>query len=379
MISNAFQRADQARAHSYGGLTISGLGFGSGELKRHRRLSVAVRRQPAFPRLAVLAAVTLAGLALASAGGSVSAFDDTRSGPGGPAAGGAAVGLPCPTAFVIDFAGLPAGTVLGEQYSGLGVHISAVANGEGFPDVAIGFDSNSTDESLDSDLRVGIGNIALLADNLTDVKPPPSGDGLVDRPDENIFGGKQIYAFDEPVHIGSFLFIDKDHGTPDKAIAYDASNNAIAEAPIPLAGNGSVQPINVDADNVSRLEIVYRDSGALTGIEVGCSAPPTPSPTPLATSSPPSPSPSATPDPTPTATAVVILPETATPAPTLTVTATPTPTPTALDVVSLPTAGGRLGLVKDRPIAVGLVGAVFLLVAAELLVLRSGRSGRKSR
>jgi hypothetical protein len=276
---------------------------------------------------------------------------------------------------VIDFAGLPAGTVLGEQYSGLGVHISSVANGAGSPNAAIVFDSNAP-PTHDPDLAVTVGNIAILAKDLDDVKPPPSGDGLVDNPDENNSGGKQVYAFDDPVHIGSFLFIDKDHGTPDSAVAYDASNNVITEAPIPLAGNGSVQTINVDADNVGRLEIVYRDSGALTGIEVGCSAPPTPSPTPLATSSP---TPPATPGPTPTATAVLILPVTATPDPTPNVTASPTPTPTALDVASLPTAGGRLGFVRDRPIAVGLVGAVFLLLAAELLVLRSDRRGRKAR
>ena len=70
---------------------------------------------------------------------------------------------------------------------------------------------------------MSVGNIAILAKDLDDVEPPPSGDGLVDNPDENNFGGKQIYAFDEPVHIGSFLFIDKDHGTPDRAVAYDAS------------------------------------------------------------------------------------------------------------------------------------------------------------
>jgi len=149
----------------------------------------------------------------------------------------------------------------------------------------------------------------------------------------------------------------------------------ITEAPIPLAGDGSVQTINVDADNVSRLEIVYRDSGALTGIQVGCSATPPPSPSPSATPSPtPSPTPSATPGPTPTATSVTIQPGTATPPPTPTATASPTPT--ALTVVSLPTAGGRLGIVKDRPIEVALGGAVFLLLAAECALLRSQRRGR---
>src|SRR5207244_1751416 len=81
-----------------------------------------------------------------------------------------------------------------------------------------------------------LGNIAILPVNLTD----SNHDGLVDDPDENNYGGKQVYAFDEPVHIGSFLFIDKDHGTPDKAIAYDVGGNVLTTALIPVAGNGSV-------------------------------------------------------------------------------------------------------------------------------------------
>jgi hypothetical protein len=108
---------------------------------------------------------------------------------------------------------------------------------------------------------VDVGNIAILAANLDDDLPPPSGDGLVDDPDENNFGGKQVYTFDQSVHIGSFLFIDKDHGTPDKAIAYDGSNNVITQVPIPLAGNGSVQTINVNALTTSaawRSSIVIR-------------------------------------------------------------------------------------------------------------------------
>ena len=120
----------------------------------------------------------------------------------------------------------------------------------------------------------------------------------MDDPDENDFGGKQIYAFDQPVHVGSFLFIDKDHGTPDKVWAFDGSDALIKEVPIPLAGDGSVQTITVNADGVRRLEIIYVDSAGLTGIEFGCQATPTPRPSPSPTLVP-TPSPS----PTPTATA----------------------------------------------------------------------------
>jgi hypothetical protein len=183
----------------------------------------------------------------------------------------------CAPGFVLDFSGLPAGTILGEQYASYGVHISVVANGD-HPPAAIVFDSNSSG-SNDPDLEVDIGNISILARDLKD----ENGDGLADFPDENNSGGAQIFTFDQPVHVESFVFIDKDHGVPDKAIAYDASNHEIKTVPIPVGANGSVQTIAVDADNVRRLEIVYRDSGGLTGIVINCPAAtptPTPSPTP---------------------------------------------------------------------------------------------------
>ena len=179
----------------------------------------------------------------------------TSTGPGEVAAG--APGQ-CTSDFVIDFAGLPHGTILGEQYADRGVHITAV--GTNGPDAAIVFDSNRP-PTHDPDLAVDVGNIAILARNLNG----SGSDGIVNDPDENNFGGNQIYSFDQPVSIGSFLFIDKDHGTPDKAIAYDASNDVIKQVLIPVSTNGSVQEINVAADNVSRLEIVYRDSGGSQG------------------------------------------------------------------------------------------------------------------
>jgi len=290
---------------------------------------------------------------------------------------------PCPTqGFVLDFSTLPPGTILGEQFASLGVHISGIANRD-FPDAVVLFDSNAP-PTHDPDLFVHLGNIALLPLNLTD----GNHDGLVDDPDENNYGGKQIYTFDQPVHIGSFLFIDKDHGTPDHAFAYDAGGNLIKTALIPVAGNGSVQEIEVNADNVSKLVIDYRDSAALTQIEVNCVPGPTgtptatptgpaetPTATPTATATPseetetptgpaetptptktgaetPTPTPTETPTPTPTETetpagetATPTVPaETPTPTPTPTETGaetpTPTPTPTATEVSATPTETG---------------------------------------
>ena len=245
---------------------------------------------------------------------------------------------PCPTqGFVLDFSTLPPGTILGEQFASLGVHISGIANRD-FPDAVVLFDSNAP-PTHDPDLFVHLGNIALLPLNLTD----GNHDGLVDDPDENNYGGKQIYTFDQPVHIGSFLFIDKDHGTPDHAFAYDAGGNLIKTALIPVAGNGSVQEIEVNADNVSKLVIDYRDSAALTQIEVNCV--PGPTGTPTATPTGPAETPTATPTATATPSEETETPtgpaETPTPTPTETgaetPTPTPTPTPTATEVTATPT------------------------------------------
>lgn len=265
----------------------------------------------------------------------------------------------CESGLRIDFAGVPAGTVLGEQYASLGVHISAVANGD-FPDAAIVFDSNGSG-SHDPDLEVAAGNIAILAKDLKD----ENGDGLVDDPDENNYGGKQIYTFDQPVHIGAFLFIDKDHGTPDRAIAYGPSDNVIKQVPILLAGNASVQTINVDADNVGRLEIVYRDSGGLTGIQVEC--PPAPSQTPG-----PSPIPSRAPTvaPTPTPPPRAASSVSATPMP-------PRPTAVALAAVALPQTSGGSGGSSRLAGAILTVGGLVLLAGTALGIALRRRQRRR--
>ena len=201
----------------------------------------------------------------------------------------------CPSSFVIDFAGLPAGTILGEQYAGFGVHISGVANGGSqFPDKMIVFDTNAP-PTHDPDLAVDIGNIAIFPTDLID----SNGDTLVDDPDENNFGGRATFTFDQAVTIGSFIFVDKDQASSAFGIAYDAVGAVLAQVSIPQSSNASVQSIDVNAQGVRRFEIVYSESGAFTGIEVSCPATPTPTP-PVTTSTPTPTAPAATATPTAT-------------------------------------------------------------------------------
>ncbi|HEV8574302.1 MAG TPA: hypothetical protein VGR43_06285 [Dehalococcoidia bacterium] len=242
--------------------------------------------------------------------------------------------LPCSRGLLLDFAGISPGAVIDEQYASSGIHISGQAYNNG-PNAVIVFDSNAP-PTHDEDLAVDLGNIAILAKNLND----QNADGLVDDPDENNSGGKQIYSFDKPVAIGSFLFIDQDHNAPEKTIAYDSGGNEIKRVLIPVAGDGSVQTVHVDAANVSRLVIDYRESAALTQIEV-CFQDPTPTPPSVAIS-------------------------TATPPP------SPSPTPTALEIVSLPSTGGDDGSSSSYfGLAVLITGAMSL-VAASLVAIRFG-------
>jgi hypothetical protein len=223
----------------------------------------APRHLPNYPRLAWLWGIGLSVVAIMAAG--LFAVSPTED----------AVAAECPAQFTLDFNGLPAGTILGEQYADFGVHISAVANGD-HPDALIVFDTDAP-PTHDPDLAVDIGNIAVLAENVDD----ENGDGLVDDPDENNFGGRVTFTFDQDVSIGSFVFVDHDHQPSDYAAAYDASGNLITKVLIPVAGGGSVQRIDVNEDGVRRFELVYRDSAGFTGIEVECRQPggaPTPTP-----------------------------------------------------------------------------------------------------
>ena len=251
----------------------------------------------------------------------------------GPASRDAAAQTQCP--FTIDFAGLPHGTILAEQYAAQGVHISAVGNAGG-PDALIVFDTNNTEQTHDPDLHINIGNIALMALNTTDVvhaDGTAGPDSLVDDPDENNDGGTATFTFDHDVTVGSIKWIDKDHVKDNFVIAYNAAGDVIVSVPVPLGANSSVQTIAINADGVRRLVFDYQESGGFTGIEVDCeqstptptapAATPTPTAAPTAT-----PAPTDTPAPTPSPTVAA-----GTPAP------SPSPSPTVAAAVAPPQGG----------------------------------------
>jgi hypothetical protein len=162
--------------------------------------------------------------------------------------------------------------------------MSAIAY-DGRPNKLVLFDSHRSG-TPDPDLEVDFGNLAIIPENVRDA----NHNGLVDSPNDSSRGGKQIYRFDNPVTIVSFVFVDKDNGAPGTAKAFDSDGDVIRTVSITNGGESSIQTFFLNANNVSKLQIDYHDSGAVTDIVIGCPGNATPTP---------SPSPSPTPSPTP--------------------------------------------------------------------------------
>src|SRR3990172_133685 len=78
--------------------------------------------------------------------------------------------------IVLNFAGLPHGTILGEQFASAGIHISGDAIQASQPDALVLFDSNTPHRPHTGDIEVGIDNLAVIPNTVVD----GNGDGLVD-------------------------------------------------------------------------------------------------------------------------------------------------------------------------------------------------------
>src|SRR4029450_7845076 len=118
----------------------------------------------------LLAAVVLASLlTLILTFGPPKAFalSETGAGKAAPVWASHPAGVDCATGCILDFGGLPAGTILAEQYASLGVHISGDTNRVDLPDTVVVFDSDASG-SNDPDLEVGVGNIGMCGTKVRD-------------------------------------------------------------------------------------------------------------------------------------------------------------------------------------------------------------------
>ena len=149
-----------------------------------------------------------------------------------------------------------------------GVTLSVAIKSHAIP-TAIIFDSYSG-QSRDSDLQhpftpsddQSIGNLAIIPDNLN----PPSDSGK---------GGTQIYTFEAPRDIISFVWIDQDTDEMVSAIAYDGpdgTGDIIEQVDFMGLGDNTQQTITMNsAFGAKSLVFDYDSSGAVTNIELECS------------------------------------------------------------------------------------------------------------
>jgi len=167
---------------------------------------------------------------------------------------------PCDGEELISFDGFPHGTVLAEQYATVGVHVSAEALNRR-RDAVVVFDSGSVG-TLDLDLEIGIGNLAIIPEDVHD----EDGDGLVDSPSDSYSGGTQVYTFDQDRKVLYVVVVDMDTQALQEIKTFDATGAEIATVLIPADGGGSVQTIEVGAQGVRQLKITYWASGAIAEI-----------------------------------------------------------------------------------------------------------------
>jgi hypothetical protein len=197
----------------------------------------------------------------------------------------------------MDFTKLPHGSreiAIDTALAPFGISVSAVANSGGQNEVII-FDgdtpggSTDTNAQPDPDLRAdgnqGDANLLdgicpncagkhmlIIAENLVDTKTPI---GLIDTPDDSANGGTISIHMSKPYYLKSFVLVDHENDPTATAKAYadDAKTILIKSVVLPITGDGKVATVVMDAANVKRLDITYKDSGGITNIDLRCAPP----------------------------------------------------------------------------------------------------------
>ncbi|MDX1547322.1 MAG: T9SS type A sorting domain-containing protein [Rhodothermales bacterium] len=209
-------------------------------------------------------------------------FDDDEIVPYGgftfrpPAAPAPLTAAACPPAL-IDFEGLPAGTVFKSTIAGddtnlqhvAGVHIYAFAGDTGGnPRRAMIFDT-ANPTGGDTDLQTpgtGTGNTTPRGNVLI-----ISEDNDESDPDDNASGGYLVFYYDKEVTVESVGLLDIDGGETGTITVYDSGGNQIGGAlgATPL-GNNSYEEVTVNRNGVRWLAVQFSGSGAVAEVNTAC-------------------------------------------------------------------------------------------------------------
>jgi hypothetical protein len=161
---------------------------------------------------------------------------------------------------------LKPGLTIADQWSDIGIHISAKNNTKGHPDKAILFNSTSPTGD-DPDLvtpgyglmnHEAFGNLLIIPEDDVDL----NFDGLVDDPDDERYGGTITFDFDNPVQLYEIVLIDVDMVEISTMKCYAGGRMMADVQPYP-AGDNSCQRIGFGAEKVDRLEVSFTGSGGI--------------------------------------------------------------------------------------------------------------------
>lgn len=147
---------------------------------------------------------------------------------------------------ILTFDSLRAGDVVGNQFASDGVTIRVLDPST--PPMV--FDS-ANPTGADTDLATdNLGNVLIISE-----------DGDSTDPDDNQTGGTIVFEFSEPSFVASVTVLDIErHGF---VRAFDADGAEIARIIVPVGGDGVQAQLQIGLENVSRLDMELRGSGAI--------------------------------------------------------------------------------------------------------------------
>jgi hypothetical protein len=192
---------------------------------------------------------------------------------------------PEPVCLVLDFdvdadgQAILAGQDLAEAYASWGVHIATWDQGMVHPGLGIAFDSSSppgTDYDLGTPNEAyggpGVGsagasndealfNLLIRAESTTDA----DGDGLVDVPDDHVYGGTFVITLDAPWCVLALDLIDVDEAAASLLLLGDGDAE-LMNVVIPGGGDNARETLEPDTCGVSKAVLTLAGSGGVDGI-----------------------------------------------------------------------------------------------------------------
>ena len=162
------------------------------------------------------------------------------------------------SALVIDFNGLPEGTIVDSADLPAGYSVSANNKNASHPDENVVFDSACPPGGVGSDCSgddpdlltpgAGVGNdtaqekILIVPEDLVDTSP---ADGLVDDPDDEASGSTTTFTFPAPAMLTSLRLIDIDSNEEQTKVVLLLTAGGTQELFAQPLGNNSAQTIQV--------------------------------------------------------------------------------------------------------------------------------------